>query len=80
MADEHGGSLLHVVAAGMKQGVERELRTLREVTPFGTPRHGLCICEHIRWLAAVQADADGRIASDGLGQQTVFIRPQLFGH
>ena len=77
MADEHGRSLLNIVAAGMKQRVERELRTLCQVPPIGTPRHRLGVGKHRRWLSAVEANADDGFLLECQGQCFVLLVADL---
>jgi hypothetical protein len=38
VGDEHRSGFLDVVAAGMEEGIEGELRATGEVKAFGTPR------------------------------------------
>ena len=49
--EEHGGGFLHIVAAGMEEGVEGEVGTLFQVIAVATPRHLLAV--------NIQTDAHG---------------------
>ena len=78
-ADKHGRRILHVVASGMEQRVQREVGAFLQEVAVRTPGNAFGVRERAGCqFGRVQADGDGRLAGQRVQHRPCPVGTELF--